>query len=116
MQKFEEVVDCLNEIENTTKIIHLILLKAEGMNSQDTEHIKSLYEKKGKLLTQVNEFITSDIGKSEILKHQEEWKNIILNLRENDGNNLNIMRARLDLLAEKLKKINSVKSVLIYQK
>ena len=116
MQKFEEVIECLNKLELTTREIHLLLLKADGMNTMDTDNIKSLYEQKGKLLSEINEFINSDIGKSEIMTHQEEWKNAIMHLKESDGNNLNLMRARLDILAEKLKKMNSVKSVLIYQK
>ena len=116
MQKFEEVIECINMLELTTREIHLLLLKAEGMNVVDTDNIKSLYEQKGKLLSEINEFINSDNGKSEIMSHQEEWRNVIMHLKESDGNNLNLMRARLDILAEKLKKMNSVKSVLIYQK
>lgn len=116
MQKFEEVIECLNLLEITTKEIHILLLKADGINAMDTDNIKLLYEQKGKLLSEINEFINSDNGKSEIMAHQEEWRNIIMHLKESDGNNLNLMRARLDILAEKLKKMNSVKSVLLYQK
>jgi predicted transglutaminase-like cysteine proteinase len=116
MQKFEEVINCINKLEFTTREIHLLLLKADGMNTMDTDNIKSLYEQKGKLLSEINEFINSDIGNSEIMSHKEEWRYVIMHLKESDGNNLNLMRARLDILAEKLKKMNSVKSVLIYQK
>jgi len=116
MQKFEEVVECLNNIENTTKKIHLLLLKSEGMNSIDTDNIKFLYEERGKLLSEASEFILSEKGKKEISKNHEEWKNAILKLKDSDGNNLELIQARLDILAEKLKKLNSKKSVLIYQK
>ncbi len=116
MQKFEDAVQCLNNIENTTREIHLLLMKGDGVNSTDTDNIKLLYEQKGKLLSELNEFVMSDIGKSEIARHQDEWKRIIMHLQENDGNNLNLMKTKLEILAEKLKTLNSVKSVLIYQK
>jgi len=45
MQKFEEVVECIKNIEDTTKRIHLLLLKADGMNMMDTDNIKYLYGK-----------------------------------------------------------------------
>jgi len=116
MQKFEEVVECIKNIEDTTKRIHLLLLKADGMNMMDTDNIKYLYGKRGKLLSDVNEFILSEAGKAEISMHQEDWKTAILKLKESDGNNLDLIQAILDILAEKLKKLNSKKSILIYQK
>jgi len=58
---------------------------------------------KGKIIIRCNEFILSEAGKAEISMHQEDWKTAILKLKESDGNNLDLIQARLDILAEKLK-------------
>lgn len=116
MQKFNALKSTLCRIEKITSEIRLLLVKGESLDFEDTITINFLYTERKSLLVELEKFIYSEDGKEILKKDAGYFKLFFDKIMENDKNNLNLLKAKIENLSEKLKTINTNKSLMIYQK
>jgi hypothetical protein len=116
MLKYDALLNCIEQIEKITAEIHLLLIKGESMDYSDIMAINSLYFERKSVLSEFEQFALTDEGKNILNQNSAIINNFIIKLQENDKNNIVLLKNKIQSLANKLKELNTNKSLMIYQK
>ena len=111
MLKFNSMQEILRRIGLITDKIYLLLLKGETLDISDIETIYQLYIERSELLGIIENELKDDNNDTEKINKIHTFLN---NLKELDEKNINLLKNNIKILSEKLKKINTNKSLMIY--
>jgi len=103
--------EILNRIGLISEKIYLLLLKGEALDISDADTIYQLYIERSELLGIIeNELKNNDNDEHKI----NEINTFLNNLKKLDEKNINLLKNNIKILTEKLKQINTNKSLMIY--